>query len=90
MGNPFDLNSIALKLFRLILTTAQNNDEDATVWKLNGVQATEEHQAEILEATEIEVDLYEGEASAPQGGSEEPLTAPSLLGDDDEDEEMPF
>ena len=87
MGNPFDLNSIALKLFRLILTTAQKNDEDATVWKLSGVQATEEHQAEILEATEIEVDLYEGEASAPQGGSEEPLTAPSLLGDDDEDEE---
>ena len=89
MGNPFDLNSIALKLFRLILTTAQNNDEDATVWKLNGVQATEEHQAEILEATEIEVDLYEGEASAPQGGSEEPLTAPSLLDDEDEETTQP-
>ena len=86
MGNPFDLNGIALKLFRLILTTAQENDEDATVWKLDGVQATEEHQAEILEATEIEVDLYEGEASAPQGGSEEPLTAPSLTDDDDEDQ----
>ncbi len=87
MGNPFDLNSIALKLFRFILSTAQKNDEDASVWKLSGVQATEEHQAEILEATEIEVDLYEGEASAPQGGSEEPLTAPSLLDNDDEDEE---
>ena len=89
MGNPFDLNGIALKLFRLILTTAQKNDEDATVWKLDGVQATEEHQAEILEATEIEVDLYEGEASAPQGGSEEPLTAPSLLDDEDEETTQP-
>ena len=87
MGNPFDLNGIALKMFRLVLTTAQKNDEDATVWKLDGVQATEEHQAEILEATEIEVDLYEGEASAPQGGSEEPQSAPSLADDDDEDEE---
>ena len=85
MGNPFDLNGIALKMFRLVLTTAQKNDEDATVWKLDGVQATEQHQAEILEATEIEVDLYEGGASAPQGGSEEPRTAPSLT--DDEDEE---
>ena len=89
MGNPFDLNGIALKMFRLILTTAQKNDEDATVWKLNGVQATEEHQAEILEATEIEVDLYEGEASAPQGGSEEPLTAPSLADDEDEETTQP-
>ena len=89
MGNPFDLNGIALKMFRLVLTTAQKNDEDATVWKLDGVQATEEHQAEILEATEIEVDLYEGEASAPQGGSEEPLTAPSLTDDEDEETTQP-
>ena len=91
MGNPFDLNDIALKLFRLVLTTAQTNDEDATVWKLNGVQATEQHQAEILEKTEIEVDLYDGDgaSSAPQGGSEEPLTAPSLLDDEDEETTQP-
>ena len=89
MGNPFDLNGIALKMFRLVLTTAQKNDEDATVWKLDGVQATEKHQAEILEATEIEVDLYEGEASAPQGGSEEPRTAPSLTDDEDAETTQP-